>query len=130
MKFGTIAMAAAMTGLGAGAAEAQSACSVEVSFESVCCGVDRGAYAGLKSFLQSSPLAVETTDRAWGMEGEQTLCVTTRSPAQEEELFGEVKAQLPPAARAGYIVVSVGGKKRLHIPTARRSKVGPKGPPG
>jgi hypothetical protein len=127
MKLRTLIMAAAVAGLSAGAADAATqACSVEVKFASVCCGVDRGAYAELKAFLQGSPLAAETTDQAWGMEGEQTLCARAKSPADAEKLFGEVKARMPAGAKAGYIVVSVGGKERLKVPAVRRNKVGPK----
>lgn len=135
MKLRIIAMAAAITGIGAASAEAKSAgageaCTVTVSFESVCCGVDRGAYADLKAYLAGNPLAKETTDRAWGMEGEQTLCVQARSTADAEALYGQIRSRLPATARAGYILVSVGGKERLRIPVTPRSKVGPKGPKG
>ena len=126
MTLKVLAMAAAITGLSASAAEAAAACSVEVSFESVCCGVDRRAYADVKAFLEASPLAMEPKDHAWGMEGEQTLCARTRSDADAETLFGQIKARLPAGARAGYITVSVGGKERLKVRSAPRVKGGPK----
>jgi hypothetical protein len=125
MTLKVLAMAAAITGLSAGAAAAAGGCSVEVSFESVCCGVDRRAYADLKAFLDSSPLAAEAIDRAWGMEGEQTLCARTRSEADAEKLFAQIRARLPQGARAGYITVSVGGRERLKVRSAPRSKPGP-----
>jgi hypothetical protein len=124
----TLAMAAVATGLSATAAQAApAACAVEIEFASMCCGVDRTAHADIKAFLADNPLAKETSDRAWGMEGEQTVCVQTASPADAEALFAQIKARLPAGAKAGAIKVTVGGKTRLTIPTARRSKVGPKG---
>ena len=108
-------MAAAVTAAPAAAEAAGDKCAITVEFGSHCCGIDRAVFADVSAFLEASPLVADRSEKAWGMEGEQTICVQTKSAADAASLYAQLKARLPARARAGYIKVSQAGGAKFQI---------------
>ena len=83
-------------------------CAVTVEFASHCCGIDSAAYKDLMAFLSASDLVVSHESKAWGREGEQTICVVTGTRAAADTLLGQLKARLPAKPARGSIKVTGG----------------------
>ena len=60
------------------------------------------------AFLSASDLVISHEARAWGREGEQTICVVTGTRAAADALVGQLKARLPAKPAKGTIKVTGG----------------------
>jgi len=62
-------------------------------------GIDQPARARVEALLAGDRAVTGFTARAWGREGEVTLCARTRGPADAARLFAAIRALLPPRPR-------------------------------
>ncbi len=92
-------------------------CDLMVSFGSYAMGIDRPALAAVRRILADRAVR-SVEDIHWGREGEISLCVRTRRPAEADRLFGRIRADLPTAPR-GPIAVRTASGLRFHAPPRR-----------
>jgi hypothetical protein len=69
-------------------------CDLTIAFGSYAVGIDQSALARVRAILADRTVRA-VKDHGWGREGEVTLCVATRRPADAERLFGRIRAVLP-----------------------------------
>lgn len=92
-------------------------CALTVSFGSYAMGIDRGALAKVEALVAEADGA-RAERSPWGREGEVTLCVRTRTPAQAAELFDRISDSLPADPR-GPISVATAAGRRFESPARR-----------
>lgn len=93
-----------------------AACDLKVDFASIGTGIDSATLQNVDALL-SGDTGVATVDRKrWGMEGEITLCVDTRTNADANRLFEAVK-DLFPASSAKPLRVETSSGKAYQAPT-------------
>lgn len=90
-------------------------CAVSVRFGSYAMGIDQAAFERVRGLLARDRGVRGVEAQRWGREGETTLCVRTRRPADARRLFGRVKAVLPARPR-GPITVEARGGLRFEAP--------------
>lgn len=94
----------------------QPGCDLKVDFASIGTGIDSDVLQRVDSLL-SGDTGVSTVDRKrWGLEGETTLCVDTRTDADTTRLFGAVKATFP-ATSSKPISVETRSGEAFRVPT-------------
>ena len=86
-------------------------CGVTVTFGSYAMGIDRGTFAAVEALLARDKGVTATSQKRWGREGEVTMCVETRSAADNARLFGEIAKLFPAKPRGPLTVESADGRK-------------------
>ncbi len=110
-----LALSACTTPAETTAAPQEAACDLKVDFASIGTGIDSDTLQKVDALL-SGDTGVATVDRKrWGIEGEITLCVDTRTDADANRLFEEVKG-LFPASSAKPLRVETGSGKAYQAP--------------
>ena len=102
------------------AASPQSAraCSVLVSFASVCCGINQPLRTRIDELIASDDRVASMTVHPWGREGEIDLCLGTRSEADAAGLARDIVAVIHSDNRAPPVTVRQGGKPQVGYVTA------------
>ena len=74
-------------------------CPLTIVFGSYAMGIDQPARARIEALLASDRGVTGFQAHRWGREGEVTLCVRTRAPADATRLFARARALVPPRPR-------------------------------
>jgi hypothetical protein len=75
------------------------ACPLVITFASYGAGIDNPTRERVQALLVSDRRVAGFETSRWGREGEVTLCVRTRAPADAASLFNRVRGMLPPRPR-------------------------------
>ena len=84
-------------------------CPLTVNFGSYAMGIDSGAYERIVRTLQYDRAVWGIEQRNWGREGERTLCIEVRKPAEVRRVFKRVKALFPRNPRGPLTVSTARG---------------------
>ena len=95
-------------------------CPLTVNFGSYAMGIDSAAFASIVRTLQYDRAVRGIEQRNWGREGERTLCVDVRKPAEVRRVFKRVKALFPRKPRGPLTVSTAGGLSYTSSAPARR----------
>lgn len=95
--------------------EAPDSCALSIRFGSYAMGIDHAAARQIEALVSADGGVSHATRHPRGREGEYTLCVQTRSPAQAASLFDRVRPLLPADPR-GPIEVLLGDGRRYRAP--------------
>ncbi|MCW3847766.1 hypothetical protein OF829_10985 [Sphingomonas sp. LB-2] len=90
-------------------------CPLTVTFGSYAMGIDGGTYDRVLRLLRNDRGVSRVEVRAWGREGEKTLCAVTRSSVDARRLFARVKGLFPRKPR-GPLTVALRGGGEYHMP--------------
>jgi hypothetical protein len=74
-------------------------CPLTIVFGSYAMGIDQPARARIEALLASDRGVTGFQAHRWGREGEVTLCVRTRAPADATRLFARARVLVPPRPR-------------------------------
>ena len=94
-------------------------CPLTISFGSYAMGIDSGTYDRVLRMLKNDRGVFRIEVRAWGREGEKTVCAVTRSSIDARRLFARVKALFPRKPRGPLSVLLHGGRE-FRAPTRDR----------
>lgn len=78
----------------------QTDCDVTVTFGSFAMGIDRRTAAAIEELVRADASVTQVTRSPYGIEGEYTLCVLTRSKAAAARLFKRLKQSLTQPVKA------------------------------
>lgn len=102
------------------AADAQSAaCPLTITFASYGAGTDGPARERITALLVGDRVVTGFDTRPWGREGEATLCVRTRTPADSARLFERARALVPPRPRGPISLATTTGLRYETPPLTR-----------
>ena len=87
----------------------QTACDVGVRFGSFATGIDGKAAVAVEQLIATDTAVAEVTRSPRGIEGEYSVCVRTRSPAEAAGLFERLKQTVGPQVRAPVTIVGPQG---------------------
>jgi hypothetical protein len=87
-----------------------AACGVTVTFGSYAMGIDRPTFVAVEDLLAKDAAVTGVDKRYWGREGEVTLCVGTRTPADAARIALAIGAMLPEKPKGPITVSAPGGK--------------------
>jgi hypothetical protein len=76
-------------------ATTEAGCDLKVEFASIGTGIDGDVLQKVDALLANDTGVAAVARERWGKEGEITLCVDTRTGADADRLFGQVKALFP-----------------------------------
>jgi hypothetical protein len=93
-------------------------CPLTVGFSSYAMGIDRAAHQRVIAHLAGDRGVSGFQAHGWGREGEVTLCVRPRSPADTVRLFNTIRAMLPARPR-GPITLRTRSGLRYQAPPRR-----------
>ncbi|HEY0014550.1 MAG TPA: hypothetical protein VGB79_17040 [Allosphingosinicella sp.] len=89
---------------------APAPCSLEIEFGSYAMGIDVRTLELVEQILARDPAVGSVTRRAWGREGEVTLCATVRRPASRDSLFDSISSIFPARPRGPLSITSDTGR--------------------
>ena len=89
---------------------APAACSLEIEFGSYAMGIDQRTLEAVEQILAREPAVSSVTRRAWGREGEVTLCATVRSAPRRDSLFDTISSVFPARPRGPISITSDTGR--------------------
>jgi hypothetical protein len=95
-------------------------CPLTIGFGSYAMGIDGAAYAAIERLLRADRGVRAVTRHPWGREGETTLCVRTRTRADAQRLFAQIRARLPANSRGPISMQLLGGRRYVTPPPHRR----------
>jgi hypothetical protein len=89
---------------------APAACSLEIEFGSYAMGIDTRTLEAVEQILARDPAVSSVTRRAWGREGEVTLCATVSRAASRDNLFDTIASVFPARPRGPLSITSDTGR--------------------
>jgi hypothetical protein len=96
-------------------------CAVSVSFGSYAMGIDQASYRKTKAYDARNRTIRLVKETPWGREGERTLCFDTRSRADANRAYEDLRALIRAGARTGPTTVSTAaGRTWTSEPPSRR----------
>lgn len=81
-------------------------CDVSVDFGSYASGIDQASYRKTKAYDARNRTIRLVKETPWGREGERTLCFDTRSRADANRAFEDLRKLIRASARTGPTTVS------------------------
>lgn len=96
---------------------AEAECDLKVEFASIGTGIDSDVLQKVDALLANDTSVAKVDRQRWGLEGETTLCVDTRTDADADRLFGAVKAIFP-ATSAKPLRVETRSGQRYQAPAS------------
>jgi len=81
-------------------------CDVGVDFGSYASGIDQASYRKTKAYDARNRTIRLVKETPWGREGERTLCFDTRSRADANRAFEDLRKLIRASARTGPTTVS------------------------
>ena len=94
-------------------------CPLSVGFGSYAMGIDHASYARVGRLLRADRGVRAVTAHPWGREGEVTLCARTRTRADAQRLFAQIRASLPARPRGPITIELLGGRRYTTPPPQR-----------
>jgi hypothetical protein len=95
-------------------------CDVSVDFGSYASGIDQASYRKTKAYDARNRTIRLVKETPWGREGERTLCFDTRSRADANRAFDDLRAMIRAGARTGPTTVSTAaGRTWTSAPPSR-----------
>lgn len=85
-------------------------CPVLVRFGSFAMGIDQPAYQAVMGALRAAPGAPAITERAWGREGENDVCVGARDKAEAQALVKIARGAVPDRPLRGPVTILLYGR--------------------
>lgn len=70
-------------------------CDIVVEFGSACCGIDMKAFKAVTAYLEGARGLSRVRRYSWGLEGEQTYCIGTATPAAAHNVVSAINKLLP-----------------------------------
>jgi hypothetical protein len=89
---------------------APGGCALEIEFGSYAMGIDRPTLDRVDQLLAGDAAVTSVTRRAWGREGEVTLCASVRRAADRDRLFAAISALFPADPRGPLTVRTDAGR--------------------
>jgi hypothetical protein len=89
---------------------ARAACSLEIEFGSYAMGIDRKTLELVELILAREAAVTSVTRRAWGREGEVTLCATIPRAGYRERLFETIASIFPARPRGPLSITADNGR--------------------
>jgi hypothetical protein len=95
-------------------------CDVSVDFGSYASGIDQASYRKTKAYDARNRTIRLVKEPPWGREGERTLCFDTRSRADANRAFEDLRKLIRAGARTGPTTVSTAaGRTWTSAPPSR-----------
>lgn len=81
-------------------------CNIVVTFGSYAMGIDGETFREVDAYVEGrKDLIPSAVTRAWGREGEKTLCLTTSGPMATRRVYDAIEILIPRTARRGPVEI-------------------------